>query len=51
MYTDMENWAEIRRLYRVERLTKAEIARRMGVARNTVRTALASERSAGSAAI
>lgn len=40
----MEGWAEIRRLYRAERVPIKEIARRLGVARNTVRAALASER-------
>lgn len=40
----MENWAEIRRLHRAEGVPIKEIARRLGVARNTVRTALASDR-------
>lgn len=40
----MEDWAEIRRLYRAEGVPIREIGRRLGVARNTVRTALASER-------
>ena len=40
----MENWAEIRRLHRAEDVPIKEIARRLGVARNTVRTALASDR-------
>lgn len=40
----MENWAEIRRLHRAEGVPIKEIARRLGVARNTVRVALASDR-------
>ena len=40
---DVEDWAEIRRLHRAEGLSIKEIARRLGVARNTVRTALRSE--------
>lgn len=36
----MEDWAEIRRLHRAEGVPIKEIARRLGVARNTVRTAL-----------
>ena len=40
----MEDWAEIRRLHRAEGMGIKAIARRLGVARNTVRTAL---RSAG----
>jgi hypothetical protein len=40
----VEDWAEIRRLYRAERVPIKEIARRLGVARNTVRAALASDR-------
>lgn len=40
----MENWAEIRRLHRSEGVPIKAIARRLGVARNTVRAALASER-------
>ncbi len=39
----MEDWAEIRRLYRSEKLGIKTIARRLGLARNTVREALASE--------
>ena len=38
----MEDWAEIRRLHRAEGVPIKEIARRLGVARNTVRSALAS---------
>jgi transposase len=40
---DVENWAEIRRLYRAEGLPIRGIARVMGVSRNTVRAALASD--------
>lgn len=40
----MENWAEIRRLHRSENIPIKEIARLLGVARNTVRAALASDR-------
>ncbi len=40
----MEDWAEIRRLHRAEGMVVKAIARRLGVARNTVRSAL---RSAG----
>jgi transposase len=40
----VEDWAEIRRLRRAEGVPIKEIARRLGVARNTVRAALASER-------
>lgn len=39
----MEDWAEIRRLHRAEGVPIKEIARRLGVARNTVRAALRSE--------
>ena len=39
----MEDWAEIRRLHRAEGLSIKEIARRTGVARNTVRAAVRSE--------
>ena len=39
----VEDWAEIRRLRRSERLSISEIARVMGIARNTVKAALASE--------
>lgn len=38
----MENWAEIRRLHTAEGVPIKEIARRLGLARNTVRSALAS---------
>lgn len=40
----MEDWAEIRRLHRAEGVPIKEIARRLGVARNTVRAALTSDR-------
>ncbi len=40
----MEDWAEIRRLNRAEGVPIKEIARRLGIARNTVRSALASDR-------
>ena len=39
----MEDWAEIRRLHRSERLPIKAIARVMGCSRNTVRAALASD--------
>jgi transposase len=41
---DVEVWAEIRRLRRAEGMAISEIARVMGVARNTVKAALAAER-------
>lgn len=40
----MEDWAEIRRLHRSESVPIREIARRLGLSRNTVRSALASDR-------
>lgn len=40
----IEDWAEIRRLHRAEGVPIKEIARRLGIARNTVRSALASDR-------
>jgi transposase len=40
----VEDWAEIRRLHRAEGLSINEIVRRSGLARNTVRAALRSER-------
>jgi transposase len=40
---DVENWAEIRRLHRAEGMSIKEISRRLGVARNTVRSALRSD--------
>jgi transposase len=39
---DVEDWAEIRRLHRAEGLSIGAIVRRLGVARNTVRSALRS---------
>jgi transposase len=39
----VEDWAEIRRLHRVEEMAISAIARRLGVARNTVKKALASD--------
>ena len=39
----MEDWAEIRRLHRAERLPIKTIARTLGVSRNTVRAAIASD--------
>ena len=40
----MEDWAEIRRLYRSEGLSKAEIARRLEISWNTVHAAVSSDR-------
>jgi transposase len=40
---DVEDWAEIRRLRRAEGLAVSEIARVIGVARNTVKAALAAD--------
>jgi transposase len=37
----MEDWAEIRRLSRAEGMAIKAIARRLGIARNTVKRALA----------
>ncbi len=42
--TESGDWAEIRRLHRAEGVPIKEIARRLGVARNTVRAALISDR-------
>lgn len=39
----MEDWAEIRRLHRAENVPIKGIARQLGIARNTVRAALASD--------
>ena len=39
----VEDWAEIRRLHRAEGLPIKEIVRVLGVSRNTVRAALASD--------
>ena len=36
----LEEWAEVRRLHRAEGVPIKEIARRLGLARNTVRAAL-----------
>jgi hypothetical protein len=40
---DVEEWAEIRRLHRAEAMGVKAIARKLGVARNTVRSALRSD--------
>lgn len=40
---DVEQWAQIRRMHLVDRISIKEIARRSGLARNTVRAALRSE--------
>src|SRR3954454_19331567 len=40
---NVEDWAEIRRLHRAEGVPIKEIARRLGLARNTVRAALRSD--------
>ena len=40
---DVEDWAEIRRLRRAERMPIKAIARVMGVSRNAVRRALAAD--------
>lgn len=40
---NVEDWAEIRRLRRAEQLPISEIARVMGISRNTVKSALASD--------
>ncbi|QZH63145.1 IS21 family transposase [Mycolicibacterium farcinogenes] len=39
----MEDWAEVRRLYRSEKLSQAEIARRLALSRNTVAKAIKAE--------
>jgi predicted DNA-binding protein (UPF0251 family) len=39
----VEDWAEVGRLQRAERMPIAEIARVMGISRNTVKAALASD--------
>jgi transposase len=40
----VEDWAEIRRLYRAEQMPVKAIARAMGISRNTVRAAIGSDR-------
>lgn len=40
---NMEDWAEIRRLYKVEKLSKRAIARRLGLHRDTVTRALSGD--------
>ena len=40
---NVEDWAEIRRLHRSEGMAIKAIARQVGVARNTVRAALAAD--------
>jgi len=42
----LEDWALIRRLHVSERLPKVEIARQLGISRNTVEKAVASVRAA-----
>jgi len=44
---NVEEWAEIRRLYLAEGMGVKAIARRLGVARNTVRSAVRSEGAPG----
>jgi transposase len=39
----VEDWAEIRRLWRAEKMSISEIARVLGISRNTVRAALVSD--------
>jgi transposase len=39
----VEDWAEIRRLYKVEKLSERAIARRLGIHRDTVKRALAGD--------
>jgi transposase len=41
---NVEDWAEVRRLRRAEQMSISQIARVVGVSRNTVRSALASDR-------
>lgn len=41
---DVEDWAEIRRMHRVEGLSARAVARQLGISRNTVLRALASDR-------
>jgi transposase len=40
----LEDWAEVRRLHRSEGMSQAGIAKRLGISRNTVAKALASDR-------
>lgn len=40
----VEDWAEIRRLHRAERMPIRAIARHLGISRNTVKRALAADR-------
>lgn len=40
----MEDWAEIRRLHRAEQMQVRAIARHLGISKNTVKRALASDR-------
>ncbi|WP_422640780.1 helix-turn-helix domain-containing protein [Streptomyces avermitilis] len=40
----MEDWAEIRRLHRAEQMPIRAIARHLGISKNTVKRALASDR-------
>lgn len=39
----VEDWAEIRRLHRSERVSISEVARLLGISRNTVKAALAAD--------
>ncbi|MEU1877524.1 helix-turn-helix domain-containing protein, partial [Streptosporangium sp. NPDC020072] len=39
----VEDWAEIRRLHRAEAMPIKAIARRMGISKNTVKSALAAD--------
>jgi transposase len=39
----VEDWAEVRRLYRAEKMPIKAIARTLGISRNTVRAAIASD--------
>jgi transposase len=40
----VEDWAEIRRLHRAEQMPIRAIARQLGISKNTVKRALASDR-------
>jgi transposase len=40
----VEDWAEIRRMHRVEGMSARAVARQLGISRNTVLRALASDR-------